>query len=777
MGRRDRRRAVPRRLAWRLGRQLLRIRDTRRLVSLGLIVLGTGLAVLSVLSAVAAFAVVGARQDRTLDRALADAGESEPATAWTDVHRQPYGNRMVLRVDVALGADPPPPPPGVSRWPAAGEELVSPAFASASAADPTLTTYAPGRVVGTVGDRGLRFPAELVVYRGVRRSDLPRGGNGIVARTDQAPHSLFRDTLDMPGKQVAALAAIVVVCLGLPLLAFLAVAARLSASTRARRLATLNFLGVPRSTVRMINSVELLVLGLAGAAWALIAQPLVNRALARSNIVGVTWFADDTALRPGTAVGVAVAVALLAGWAARRVDRGESLTSARTRRSAVPRSVSSWRLVPLSLGVSALLGQVVTGFSRPAGTATYVHLDVVMLGTVLLTGFGLLWALNPLTRFAGRLAAVRGRGLAVRLGGARAAFDPAATGRLVAGLAVLVFAVGVAIGQTRDARAVSEPTLPTVEISVNAQDLPDPDAGARLLATGSAPGVSEVFTDPRNPVFLRGTVADCAQIGRFLHLDRPAEHGCAERTAYWSPQVDPANRSLDSLPLPPELRAGAAVAELPGPLAALLPDVDVLLTAPAAGVLTRAVTSVVGSDSDPTTIQYTDSIRLVLAAPRGRVTTAFADIYAVAPYSQPTAFGLDPDTHENLAMVNGYIRFGLLGGALMALLALVAALADRTTERRRADHELLAAGVPSGLLRRAHRWEVALTVGIALLAAGGSGVLGGLAWQLAGGLNRTPDWGSIAGLAVLAVTVGAVAAFAASALAPRSPDPEVLRSA
>jgi hypothetical protein len=762
-----RRERISRRLAWRLGWRFLRVREPRRIVSLCLIVVGVGIAILAVLGAIAAFTVVGARQDRTLARALADATDSDPATAWVDIHRQPYGDRMVLRVDVALSPNPPPPPPGIARWPVPGEILVSPAFQAASAADSVLMAYAPGRVGGPVGASGLRSPDELVVYRGVDRAALPRGGSGIVARTDQAPSSLFRDTLDMPGHQVAGLAGVVVVCLGLPVLAFLAVAARLSASTRARRLAVLHFLGVPPATVRAINSVEVLVLALAGAAWALLAYPVVNVLLAGSHLAGITWYPRDTALGPRTAALVVVTVVLLAGLAARRVDRGDTLTSTRTRRTARPGVVSTWRLVPLALGLCTLVGQVAVGFARPAGTSPYPHLDLIMLVAVLLTGFGLLWAISPLTHLAGRLAHHRGRGLAVRLGGARAAFDPAGTARLIAGLGILVFAVGVTIGQTRDARAVSDPTTATVDVAVNAEDLPSPAAGARLLATTPAPGVTQVFTAAANPHFLSGTVADCAEIGRFLGLDATAMRGCGANTAYWSPSVAATERTLAGLPLPATLVARSRSRAMPAFLAELLPDVDVLVTAPAASVLTAA---------DPAATVHTDSAKLVLRAPRERVDATFASVYTVAPYSQPTAFGLDPDSHENLAMINGYIRLGLLGGALMALFALIAALADRTTERRRADHELLAAGAARQLVRRAHRWEVALTVGVALATAGVSGILGGLAWQLAGGLDRTVDWTSTAELLGFATVMGLLVCFAAAAVAPTSPDPSILRS-
>lgn len=773
----SRRTGLSRRATVRLGWRLLRIREPRRAVSLALVVVGLAVAVVSVLSAVSAYTVVGARTDRTVARAQATATDTEPATAWVDVHRQPFHNRTLLRVDIALSAAPPPPPPGVVRWPAPGEEMVSPAYRAGSATDPSLRAYAPGRDVGTVGNAGLRSPDELVVYRGVNRADLPRGGAGIVARTDQVPRALAIDTFDIPAGQLRTLIVTVLVCLGLPLLAFLSVAARLSASTRARRLAALHLLGMSPSTVRAVNAVEVALLAATGAALGLLLDIPVNTVFAGSGLVGFTWFPADTALSTTGALTVVVVTAVLAVGVSRRVDDGAGLTTVSTRRAADRSSTSPWRVVPLLLGTLVLLAVVIVGFRRAPDAVAYANLDLVMLASVGVTGLGLLWAVSPLTAIAGRLAHRRGRSLGARLGGARAAFDPAGSARLVAGLAILVFAVGVAIGQTRDARAVSEPTGATVDVTVDAQDLPSATVGAALINDTSTPAVATITTEADNPRFIKATVATCAQITRFLELAPTATSGCVDGTAYWPTTVAPSDRTLTGLPLPTALQNQLTPGSLPTALADGLPLSDVLITSPAASVITTQNTTTTGPGlKDTAGTAPASAAQITLRAPTDRVEQTLATIYTAAPYSQPTAFGVNPDSHEHLAMINGYLHLGLLGGALIALLALVAALADRATERRRADHELLAAGAPVATVAAAHGWEVALTLGVGLGTAITTGILGGTAWQLSGGLVRTPDYTAIAELVALALIVGALAVIAAATAAPRHPDAAVLRS-
>jgi hypothetical protein len=118
---------------------------------------------------------------------------------------------------------------------------------------------------------------------------------------------------------------------------------------------------------------------------------------------------------------------------------------------------------------------------------------------------------------------------------------------------------------------------------------------------------------------------------------------------------------------------------------------------------------------------YSSSKQVVIRAPRDAIDATFSEIYTIAPYSQPW----------------------------------------------RADHELLASGAPSRLIRQAHRWAVALTLFTGLGIASVTGVLGGLAWQLAGGLNRTPDRAAIAEMLVACAVVGIITVAVSAATAPR----------
>lgn len=762
---------VPRVVALRLGWRLLRASDARRLVSMALVVIGVGLAILSILSGLAAFQTVDARADRTAARSFLDAADGQAADAWTDVHRMPYKNSMVRRVDIALSAHPLPPVPGLTRWPGPGEVLVSPAFANAVRSDPTLLAYAPGNIVGQITAPGLHAPDELAVYRGVSRAELPRGGVGVATRHGEPNTALALDRLEMSGGQLAGLMGLFAVIVGLPTAAFLSVAARLAASTRSRRLATLHLLGMPSSAVRTVNAVEVCALVLLGNLWSLAIYPWVNDALAGSGLLGIRWFPSDTGLSWKMAGSVVLISVGLAAVVARRTDSGVRLPGAAVRRPAARGAASSWRLIPLALGVTSLLAQVITGLARPADQSPFLHLDLLMIVAVLTTGLGLLLGVTPLTRLVGSFAARHGRSLAARIGGARAAFDPAATGRLVAGLAVLLFAAGVTIGQTRDARAVSIPITASVDVTVNLAEVPK--AGrAELLARTDSPAVASLATDPRSSAPLRAVVASCAQLARFLAVDgRPAPAGCTAHTAYWSIQVPPARRSTQGLPINTASIGHSGV--LPAAVSRALGEFDVLLTEETA---TALLTVAEGPATSEGATVYTDHAQLRFRTRPGAVDATLAAIYRVAPYSQPAAIGLDPDSGERIAMINGYIRLGLLTGAGMALIALITALADRTTERRRADAELLAAGAPADLIRKAHRWEVGLTLAAVVSTATATGILGGLAWQYAGGLIKTPDWTATLALLLGAGAASTLAIAVAAALAPRRLQLAALRS-
>ncbi|WP_018544219.1 FtsX-like permease family protein [Streptomyces sp. LaPpAH-108] len=155
-------------------------------------------------------------------------------------------------------------PPGLNRFPAEGEMLVSPALRDllASPGARLLRERLPYKITGTIGESGLVGPRELSYYAGAE--DLkPRAGG---ARTNRLTH--FGQTQPWQGKDdpvLLLLTTVVFVTLLLPVAVFVAAAVRFGGERRDRRLAALRLVGADGRTTRRIAAGEALagaVLGL-----------------------------------------------------------------------------------------------------------------------------------------------------------------------------------------------------------------------------------------------------------------------------------------------------------------------------------------------------------------------------------------------------------------------------------------------------------------------------------------------------------------------------------
>lgn len=758
-------------LAMRLGLRLAAAGGPRRWWSLGLVAGGVATVLLGILLSVAAVRVVDARVERTEARGLVFAARPADAQGWATVRRIPFGDRMLLRVDVEAASADLPVPPGLTRWPGPGQVSASPAARALLTEDVSFADLAPGVVVASVADEGLRSPDELVIYRGVPRADQPRGGQPITSPAHGGMRDV--DTVDVSQGQMAALAGLLAVLAGFPAVAFLTVAARLSAAMRARRLGALHLLGAAPSMIRRVNAVETTALAVLGWAVAVLVYPAANRLLAGSGLLGSRWFAADTAITVTGAGVLLLATLLLAGAVGARADLGTNLTRVSVRHPGDRRAVSRWRLVPLGVGLASLTGQVMVGSTRPDG-AVPIRLDQLMLAAVSVTGLGLVLAMPALVQVSGTMLATYGRNPAARLGGARASFDPAAAARLVTALALVVMAAGVTIGQTRDARAVSTPIASVVPITVSASEIPS-GHGAMLVDAVHGPVLAVVRSNPADRQVTTVLVARCADLSTLGGTPRSVDN-CRDETVYTI--AGAAARGIDVadirglVPGADRLHEGGT---LPEALAMMwpTPQIDGLVTVDVADMIDA---SPKGPSIDATgATTYLETLLLVIPTAPDSVDSTLGAIVRVAPYSQPSAEGLDPDSGQNIAMINGFIKLGLLLGAALTLAALATGLADRATARRRADTELMLAGADRRTLRGAHLWEVLVTVGVGALTALLSGVLGGLAWQYAGGLVLEPDLTSITGLAMASALAIAATAAVAAAAAPRDLDPELLR--
>ncbi|WNM27015.1 hypothetical protein RN607_12535 [Demequina capsici] len=686
----------------------------------------------------------------------------------------PFENRLLLRIDVDPLDGELPLPPGLDRWPAPGEVLLSPAAMDLLDEDPAFRAYVPGTAVGTVGEAGLRGPDELVAYRGVRSDDQPRGG---LAATDASNGAMDLDTAPPSAGQIAALTLLMAGLVGLPVVAFLVVAARLSAAARRSRWTVLRFLGAPEKLVRRINGVENVVLAAVGWVAALAVYPVVNTWSAGSHVLGTTWFAKDTALTPALAGISGIVVLTLAVLAGARTSLPVGATRAAARQHEGAPRRASWRLLPLATGIVSLGGQVLAGVAREPGSMP-VKLDLVMSGAILVTAVGLIIALPELVRWTGVFVARRSTNLAARIGGARAAFEPRASSGLVIGLALLVMAVGVTIGQTRDARAVSEPAADYVPVSVSVSELPD-GARAQLRKSVAAPVLVLVAGDGATGSTATIAVATCGSVEEMLRTITSAQRLDCEPGETLTPggRIDAATAAvLDSSAFAALDLASLATGALPDEVASFLVEggVSALITVDPQPVL-DSVRYGPTTETDGSTL-YSEDALMVLTVPRAEVTATLASIYRVAPYSQPSAVGLDPASGQNIAMIDGFIQLGLILATAMTALALATALADRSVGRLRPDHELLIMGMPLAMIRRAHRWEVASTLVSGTAVALVAGIFGGLAWQYAGGLVRTPDWSATAMLVAASTGAAALLTCTSSVGVPREIDSELLRT-
>lgn len=224
------------------------------------------------------------------------------------------------------GATPSAPvPPGVDRWPAPGQSIVSPALADALQEDAGLEKrLALGYVQETnIAPAGLRGPDELFAYVVVDDTPVP---DGVVA-FGGAGESLTRTpALTFFAEQLS----LVVI----PAALFALLCLLNSARRREQRYRSLVIVGMtPRQCAQLYAS-EMSIVAAAGAFGGLVGFAVIQGPLGTSGLAGGTWWPSYLAPRPGMAV-VAVAIAVVAVVVVRQLAFA---SMRRILRTATPRS-------------------------------------------------------------------------------------------------------------------------------------------------------------------------------------------------------------------------------------------------------------------------------------------------------------------------------------------------------------------------------------------------------------------------------------------------------
>ncbi|WP_405623010.1 ABC transporter permease [Streptomyces sp. NBC_01396] len=198
-------------------------------------------------------------------------------------------------------------PPGVSRFPGAGEMVVSPALKRLleSGEGKMLRERLPGRIVGTIAEPGLIGAQELAFYRGA--DDLVfKQYSGGVERIDRFGAGF--KTPERKDPVLVLLSLVVFLVLLLPVGVFIAAAVRFGGERRDRRLAALRLVGSDSRMTRRIAAGEAFAGSVAGLAFGAVFFLLVREFSGSVDLFDVSVF--PSYLVPSLLLALLVAVAV-----------------------------------------------------------------------------------------------------------------------------------------------------------------------------------------------------------------------------------------------------------------------------------------------------------------------------------------------------------------------------------------------------------------------------------------------------------------------------------
>ncbi|MDX6741668.1 FtsX-like permease family protein [Actinocorallia sp. A-T 12471] len=678
------------------------------------------------------------------------------------------GGALTRMTIVAAGQDGPA-PPGLGRLPRPGELFLSPRLADAYAVDPVLRATFSGTPAGIVRDAGLASPDELIAYEGVARHKDD---------ADAEPFTGF----GLPGvagagidpAEVRLVSSAVALLVLVPTAVFLWVCARLSAATRARKLAALRLLGMSARQVRRVSAVESVAYAVPGALVGVGLFVAADQALARSGLPGVRWFAEDFHPSPLT-VAVCVVVVPLLAVAVNFAGTHRALRDPLgVRRQESARTPKRWTVAPLVLGVGVLAGfALVGGLGR---TLTGQAADLLLVTGILLTGVGLVAAIPLIAVYGVDLLHRLGGGLPSLLATRRLRHEPGNALRVVAGLVVAVYATGIAQHVIALVQATASPVGDHREYRIPAAGVPGSvRESLRSMngVTGSAlqlwvPPTTDAEPDPEVPetwdVAHLGTivlVGTCADLAAF---SASPPDGCVDGTAHrldWTtPDVDWGWAQATPAPgerLTVPLGSGSLTVEAPGS--------TLRLTAAEASMMNGATILLPPSALDGRALPDDAEIYLTSVPESSVVQRVMSELSVLLPGTEVELVGADLEAQSRAELIGVLLYAGLGAGGLVGLCAFLIASADRAVERRRDAAALILVGTPARTLRASQLLQLLLPLTFGLLLATTAGQLAGYAYLAGGGDQHLMRWQgtlttlSVGGIAVLITALASLPAF------------------
>lgn len=412
-------------------------------------------------------------------------------------------------------------PPGVEKFPADGEMVVSPALKKLLESDSgaLLRERLPDRIVGTIGESGLIGSAELAYYQGAEGL-APHIDGGRIERIDR-----FGDpdpSTERSDPVLLLLILVVFVVLLMPVAVFIAAAVRFGGERRDRRLAALRLVGSDGRMTRRIAAGEALagaVLGLVfGAGFFMIGRGLAGRA----EVFNFSVFPSYLNPSPLLALLVAVAVPAAAVLVTLLALRGVVIEPLGVVRSGRPARRRLWWRLLLPLAGLAMLYPMIGNGRENGDFNQYLVTGGVVLLLVGVTAL-LPWIVETV------VARLGSGGVAWQLAVRRLQLSSGTAARMVNGIAVAVAGaialqmlfVGVESDYTRStgqdvSRAQMEVTLPSdVPMAPAAEKFRD-TKGVTAVYDYSEGYLGERARDPEASTMV--TVGGCASLREIAKL-------------------------------------------------------------------------------------------------------------------------------------------------------------------------------------------------------------------------------------------------------------------
>jgi hypothetical protein len=460
------------RLTLRSGREaLIRLVVTMAAVAAGVTVL------LCVLAEFHGFQYTNSQPSWQSTQAMAaGSGGSASNTELWNYSADVFEGRSIQRLDVAALGPNAPVPPGISKLPGPGQYYASPALSALINSTPRdeLGDRFPGSQIGTIGDKALTGPDDLVAFVGYQPSQLQN--RPFTIRVDQISAGPQTSVWTNYFRYAFAVGAVAFV---FPILILIGSATRLAAARREERYAAMRLVGATNPQINVIASVDATISALLGTILGIGLFELVRPVLADHSPTSARYFAY--AVTPTAAgylamlIGVPLASAIAALISLGRVR----ISPLGVSRRQTPPAPGIGRISVLVLGVALFILGIVTTSPQNIGAGTYPGLLLILIGLVV----GGPW----LTAQMARLTATLARGPSPLLAARRLADDPRAAFRSVSGLVLAVFLGSMLAG-----------LMPTIN---------------RTTATPHAQALSDVLIDTFTPSAVCGNEVNCSSDG------------------------------------------------------------------------------------------------------------------------------------------------------------------------------------------------------------------------------------------------------------------------